>query len=569
MRLLKFGIIGIVAVVAAAFIAGSPGDNGGPQQANADPEAIMGLNSTICKTLGIAFAGLESVNAIKYCDNINEQEATDEGIQSFVRCLRGQDVDQDGKVECTQPFLPDEPLYEPGVQKVLPADFAILDRDQNQVHEGQQLYVMLFVDDDAPVRFTTEYGRFLGVNDANVPGTGKEYFCETYVFTLEGDPDCDGNPATEGDGVVVAKLDLGVEPEPGTYTVTGIQEGIGFPMEFTIVGPPERIGLEPLFGKTVISTGATAPTGQLVGDENDNGIEDKFEDPLPTACNFGATADAVLGANSDAEKVIIVVKAYDGDDNEVVGALIEWDTPFVNTASDPFFDESDIAGVALSQTPTLDTGPLGIAFPQFLCGKDEPGTITLTARFGTVLDPAADTSEEAEIEITVIGPGENIALTVDPATVDCNGTNSATVTATVTTAEGENAANGTDVEWSVQALGTLSPLVSDATNGVATTVVTPLSGATSGVVVVATVNEDQASVLVNCAPGTGTIPPGGGEPGSGTGGAGGRPGTVITGPDTGSGGDIDGTGALSIWPVIALFTAAMGLAGARFAIRRA
>lgn len=583
MRLLKFGIIGIVAVVAAAFIAGTPRDGGGPQQAEAGPVAIQGLNSSICVTLGVAFGGLQGVDAIKFCGNVSDQNATNEGMQSFLRCLRGSDVlkedppgsgtlvpGRDGVQDCVSATDDTHPLYDPEIQQATPEDFAPLDRDANQIHPGQQLLVFVYVDDDAPVRFTTNEGFLLGVDGSF---EGKDYFCETSIDGVEGDPDCDNDPSTPGDGIVAATLAIDNDTEPGTYTVTAVQEGIGFPMDFTVVGTPKRIELQPLFGKTVISTGATAPTGSLDTDEDGNGFLDKFDPPLPTACDFGATASAVLGANSDPEKVIIVAKVFDDDDNEIIGSLLRWESPFVMPASNPdgFFKDSDMAGVSLPATPMLDTGPLGFGFPQFLCGKTEPGVHTIRAEFsfGEGLDPQAKPTARGEVDITVVGPGENISLGAEPASVDCSGTNSATVTASVTTADGENAANGTDVEWSVQALGTANPLVSDTTDGKATTVVTPLSGATSGVVVVATVGDDQASVLVNCAPGTGTIPPAGQPaPGGGAGGSGGRPGT-ITGPDTGSGGDLDGTGALSIWPAIALFTAAMGLVGARYAIRRA
>lgn len=567
----------MLATLAAAFVLSAPRDIGGPEEAEAGPTAILGLNSGLCTALGIAFAGFQSVDAINYCNNIDEQSEEFFGIQQFKRCLDAKDVvkkdpdtaevtpGRDGVRECTQGTDPNDVLYEPGVQQITAADFAALDRDQNQIHAGQSLIVMAFVDDDAPVRFTTNFGQITSVNDSL---QGQDYYCETYVPGVAGDPDCDGLSSTQGDGVVVASIIIDNDAEPGTHTVTAVQEGIGFPMEFKVVGKPKTIQLEPLFGKTVISTGATAPTSSLTEDENDNGVIDKLEDPLPTACDFAATASAVLGANSDPEKVIIVAKAFDDDGNEVAGALMKWDFPFTSTDED--VELSDIAGVALPQTPTLDTGPLGIAFPQFLCGKDEPGTFTVRAIFDTVLDPFAKTTEEAELEITVVGPGENISLSADPATVDCNGTNSATVSAIVTTADGDNAANGTDVEWSIATLGTVNPLVSDTTAGKATTVVTPLSGATAGVVVVATVNDEQASILVNCAPGTGTIPPGGGTnppPTGGTGGSGGRP--NITGPDTGSGGDLDGTGSLSIWAAIGLFAGAMGLIGARYAIRRA
>ena len=79
------------------------------------------------------------------------------------------------------------------------------------------------------------------------------------------------------------------------------------------------------------------------------------------------------------------------------------------------------------------------------------------------------------------------ALAVDPAVVGCDGVAGATVSATVTTEDGDPVANGTPVDWSVVALGTANPLRSTTTDGVTTTSVVPLAGATVGVTVVATV----------------------------------------------------------------------------------
>ena len=182
------------------------------------------------------------------------------------------------------------------------------------------------------------------------------------------------------------------------------------------------------------------------------------------------------------------------------------------------------------------------------------------------------------------------------------------------------------------ALGTVNPLTGNLTAGVGSTVVTPLAGASTGVTVLVgigdaeiadftendNVNNDddvalppgdvpqydddddytfstpgvslideegevdsddplkpnpefiQSSVLIQCGAGSppppGTVP---GAPAPGGGAGAGAPTGQIRGPDTGSAGDLDGRGALSVWPAVALFVAAMGLAGARFAVKRA
>lgn len=541
---LKAGVVVLLAAVGAAAFA-SPSQ---PEKTEAGPTGIVAFNRGVCATLAIAFGGLAATDAIGDCDFIMDQNATDLGMQHLLRCLRGGDLDHDGDHDCLAEQAPGEsPLQAEA------ADFAGIDLDANQFRAGQPLVVIALVDDDAPVRFKTTEGVF--IDEANQI-IGDEYFCEvgTHDFTTDtwGDPDCDGDPATEGDGAVAVRIRIGVVDELTEGSVTAIQEGIGFPLDYTITGPPDEIELAMLFGKTVIQEGATVPTSSPTIPGN--------PDPLPTACDFQASVAGVLGANAAAEKAVIVAKAFDEDGNELSGALLNWDHPFEGNG------EHDIAGVALPQTPTIDTGALGLAFPQFVCGKS-PGVVTMNVTFDQIFEQGfADSGEEASIDITVVGEPANISLTVEPAVVQCNGTNSATVTATVTDSEGNNAANGADVSWSVQVLGNANPLVSDTTDAKATTVVTPLSGASRGVPVIATAGDVQASTLVQCSEGGAPSQPAPGAPAA-PGAPSGRPGGSISGPDTGSGGDLGGR-ELPVWPAVALFIGAMGLIGARFAVRR-
>jgi hypothetical protein len=139
------------------------------------------------------------------------------------------------------------------------------------------------------------------------------------------------------------------------------------------------------------------------------------------------------------------------------------------------------------------------------------------------------------------------------------------VAATVKDANGDLIANGTPVKFDIQVLGTANPIVATTTDGIATSVITPLAAIGTGAPVVITAGEDEASVafLVQCQAGSPQAPP---TPGTGTGT--GQPGSGITGPDTGSGGQAGGRAELNAWPAVALFVAAMGLAGARFGLRR-
>ncbi len=271
-----------------------------------------------------------------------------------------------------------------------------------------------------------------------------------------------------------------------------------------------------------------------------------------------------------------------------------------------------IAVLASDLSVSLDLGSFGFAAPNIVCGTVSPGTahfegcITTTIT-GLNLDPNAF-ADCGKVEIEVIGKPANVSFAVEPAMIGCNGVASSTVTATLTDSAGKPVMDGNQVGFSVQVLGTVSPLVAKTVGGVAASTITPLASGVSGVPVIATIgsktltkhrietvdngidddadgivddrgdlnnpaeyedfvvpNPDyiEGSTLVKCSTG-GPAPTGGSAPAAG----GGAPAGTIAGPDTGSGGELGGRGALSAWPAAALFVAAMGLVGARYAVRR-
>ena len=587
MNRIKQGIISLAVALGATVMVIMPTSH--PNEVQAEPTGVVALNSSICVALGIAFGGLEQVDAVNNCGSIVQQN--NPGIQGYVGCLRSKDGPEPLNPNDPDPLkaADDQALIDAGYPNPIPADgvrrcfenvtlddpdnvllhpkpedFAALDLDQNQVQLGTQLYVMGFVKDDASVRFKTDVGTWA------TTGTSS-FICSSAAY----DPDCDGDDSTVGDGVVVAALNVGADVEPGDYTGVVIQEGIGWPFPFKVTGPPDEITLEVLFGKPNIAVGGTAPTIGTVPNPDDPVANDLHWDTLPgppaleSACDFAATVDGVLGANSNPNKMVVVAKALDSDGNEVVGALLTWDVVWGgDDDSNPDSRESEIANAALPSTPTLDTGALGVGFPQFICSGDTPGTETFTVGFDPILSPQSDVDETTTIDVTVIDEPANISLAVDPPTLACDGTAAAAVTATVTTADGDPVANGTDITWSVQVLGTVSPLSGDVSGGTATANVTPFAQQNTGVPVIARVGDLVASTLVQCGAGSAPPVPGATPPGGGTAPGGGAPGGTVRPPDTGTGGDLDGRAALNVWGAVALFAGAMGLIGARLAIRR-
>lgn len=549
MKAIKSAAMGLVlaAVVAGGGLLASSST---APPAGATPDTIIALNSANCVALGSAFGGLSTIDAASDCLNISKQT----NMQHFLRCLRGADVSHTGTHAC----VPVADLPEP--TQVLTKDLAPLDLDKNQVYAGQDLFIFAFVNDDSPVRFTSDIGHFVDSAGTLLPGN---YFCQTGDPVTGGDPDCDGDPSTPGDGVVVVKLRIVKADGIGTGHVNAIQEQVGFPLTFTVTGPPVTLVVAPLFGKDTIQTGATAPpTSAAVA-------------PLVTDCTFQASASAVLGANSQAEKAVLVVKAKDNDGVDTVGALVDWDHPFVASGGKEPLPQG---GVALPLTPTIDAGPLGISFPQFVCGGKETGDMKLRLKFSGSLDGNnSDPATFINVIVHVVGPPSVMKLTADPATVDCNGTNSSKITATVSTADGVPVADGVDVNFSVSVLGTSNPITTNTAKGVASSNITPLSAAgadaagAKGLPVIVTAGDVQQAILVNCSDAPAPVPGGGSAPppaGGGASPASGRPGGTISGPDTGSNGQA-GAGVLSWWPAIGLVGAAMMLCAASFALRRA
>ncbi len=488
----------LAALVAAVAIATSIGTQP-TKPAQATVTDVIALNTGSCIPLAVAFGGLTAFSAVAACGLITTQP----GIQGLDRCL-AKLPNGPGALDCSDTG---QPIVRPA-----PADFAKIDLDKNQVHFGQASSLITFVDDQFPVLYKTDIGHFEDVARNNL---GREFNC-----TAAYDPDCDPNSTLPGDGVVTVNFvpDANDKPEghSGHAHIDVIEKNISFPVDLTITGTPDKITLSPLFGKDTISTGATPATpkfGANIGSSNPNPCDPQVQKclvsdgvPRPTDCNFEASADGVLGANGSAEKAVIVAKVLDEDGTELAGELIAWDHPIVATTQLLDIDlPTPSGGVALPETPTLDTGPLGIGFPQFVCGFDTPGDIVEKVRLDAVADSSVASAPEsdlrASVTIHVIAPAATIALAADPPSIDCNGTNTSKVTATVLNEDGQPVANGLDINFSTVALGTVNPFKADSAAGAGSTTLTPLAGANNitadggpaGVIVTVSVNGKQRS----------------------------------------------------------------------------
>jgi hypothetical protein len=92
-----------------------------------------------------------------------------------------------------------------------------------------------------------------------------------------------------------------------------------------------------------------------------------------------------------------------------------------------------------------------------------------------------------------------IALTVEPSTIPCDGAHASTVTATVTDAAGAPVPDGVPVNFSVLTPGTVNPVNTVTKNGMASSVITPLSDSAAGTMTIVSSGSVQSQIRIDCA----------------------------------------------------------------------
>lgn len=315
---------------------------------------VMGFNQQACIT-GAIRAGFSANNAVlSVCSQLDYQS----GMQFLVDCLRTGVVDEFGRMECNREFV-----------RPLPAELAALDRDADQVHAPQSIFAIAFVDGDYPVLFESDAGRFFDLDQVD---QGQSYLC--YGAGLVFDPDCDASLATQGDGVVVARLVIDETVPRGEHVITVTQNGVSKEIPFTVTGPPDRIEAE-IVGKSTIATGAPD-------------------------CEITLNPDDVAG---DAQRTFAVARAYDSDNRLLANVWLEWEFPFSsNTGNTEFRTTSDIAGSASLGTTFDLGGQLGIAAPQVICGKSVPGTLPMRVIAVPIFEPLGNPDAVDLVSVNVV-----------------------------------------------------------------------------------------------------------------------------------------------------------------------
>ncbi len=542
--------LGAGIVLAGGILAGPTGGVTAQEETpTAEPEdfgdiELLGLSPVICTVLTSTKPGASMVDALK-CGQMH--------TQSQIVGLADLHGDGDGRVE--------------------PDDFAGIDLDGNQIHQGDDspslnggLWIVAFVPDDDPVTFETQMGRFVPAGSAppdnpQFPGidpVDDEYVCDTETE----DEDCDAD-GVAGDGVVAILLRGrwgSYVPDRGEFVVT-VTQGVTkeekaankVTMPFRIVGEPDSVSFLTL--EDTIQNGVMDWNGDDdFGDENE--------------CPLATTAKAILAANATAERSVVLGIVKDSDGVAITGAFVLWDT-----------DDNEKAIMAAPLTPTIDLGSFGFGAPNLICGTEKPGKVNVVADItqtqgrggtGAVLDPSAE-QDTGLFEFTVKGVPANLALKAEPEVIACDGASSSKVTATVTDIEGNPVASGTKVRFDVQVLGTANP-VNATTNaeGLATSQITPLANAGSGVPVLVTAGTLRGSILVKCGEGApaGVVAPppapsGGQQAAPPTGAPAGRVNLPESGDVT-----VSGRSALPMWAFLVGGVAAASIIAAGALVRR-
>lgn len=563
-RAVLLSLVGLVAL-AASLTMGS----GQPAQAgNEDPDSqihVIMFSSSVC----LAFGGAVPADCFSFWRPGNQQTLAE---------IVTKDVQHDFKRNC--------PGGNPGVEvcRLLPSDFENLrNLSGAQLHSDDPgtfkaagpftgVYVLAFVPDDQAIEIRTSKGKFVQVNDSPGPFAATD---DSYICNGQYD-DCNDDGDMLKGMIAVPLGGYGAELGPGRITVSqGTRQAA---LDFTVVGEPDSISIETFKG--TITNGIVDL--DTPGDPNYKKLSDEDECPLPTS--LAGFTDA-LGRP---DKTVLIGRILDEAGTQITQGWVYWS----GTGTNVNVPIGPIANFGAPVTPTVNLGSFGFGAPQVLCGTKGTGLVTARAQIfgyatgtpdapGLPVDPEAHAAPSATLDFEVIGQVASITAVADPPVVDCNGTNSAKVTATVLTADGQPIANGQSVRWDVVALGTANPITSKTGGGKgeASTVVTPLSPVdelrgvtvnistipsnTSAKVITTAVRVDCFGASVPGSPGAAAGSGAGAGAGAGTG-----PQTgVIRGPNTGSGPAADG-GALAWWPLVMLAAGAVALAGARFATKR-
>ncbi|MGD0764986.1 MAG: hypothetical protein ABR978_01610 [Dehalococcoidia bacterium] len=337
---------------------------------------------------------------------------------------------------------------------------------------SQSMWVLTFVSNDANVQEVADEGVWLST------GTS-----DTALACPFADEDCNAD-GTKGDGVVVDLLYSGVPLadtdtsdflDRGDATIDITQAGVDQTLDYTVVGGVDDITLKSL--KTTIQENSGAPC--VLG---------------------GYPTNEFTQENALADVTGLLATIVDDDGTELTGIWVAW------AQTDSNDDPSDIT---LAKDAQSTSGhPLSVSVfkskqasaPNVACGGDPQTGAKIDAAYDADADGVIENergSIDDEVTLDVVTAPASMTLAANPATIMCDGTTNSTVSATVLGDDSKPVVSGNAVRFDVVALGTANPIVGKTDDkGVASSVITPLSGPLAGVTVLATVDETSCNVDV-------------------------------------------------------------------------
>jgi hypothetical protein len=264
---------------------------------------------------------------------------------------------------------------------------------------------------------------------------------------------------------------------------------------------------------------------------------------------------ATDATSTELDQAALAANVTDSDGNALVGIPVDWASSAATTVK---VDAADGSDTTVGTTSFTVNSSVGINAFAVACGlKVGSADVSATINSGAVNE---DTDSAT---VTVVGAPASITLAANPPAIACTGTSTSTVTATVKDSGGNNVVNGTTVTFSVVALGTANPINATTTDGMATSVITPLSGNTAGTIVNVSAGSAAASLRIDCLPSLATATAAAGATATPVGG--------IVGPNTGTGRYLgqDSGSSFPMWALAALALGSLVLVGGGIAARRA
>lgn len=426
------------------------------------------------------------------------------------------------------------------------------------------LDVFVFVNDEQPVTLDLPSGL------ASVQNGNLDFICNTDGASQTTDNDCSQATPNNGDGVVVFNV-LNDNASPGSVLgVNVIQEAVEQSFDVNVVGSANNVELH-LVETNVEALKSTANLVTCTGDAADTttpgGLGIPGTDVGSLAAVTDPTSTLAYAVTTDQYDTVltrtpVIFSISPPADVNNIAALGDGN-PYENVTGDTFF--------TLDPSASDDAAPT--AAYVVVCGGKSAGTTTINADInipsctGTGCD-VLSSQDHSEEELTVTDVPNTVNLTASASQIKCDGTETSTVTAKVTDADGNNVADGVPVTFSVVALGTANPINTTTKDGVATSVITPLSNSSAGVTVIVTAgNSDlaaqvQTSTLIGCTLPLATQPTLAPVATS-------TPRSGIGGPDTGNGGYLGQDNAgFPMWTLIVLALGSVTLVAGGAVARR-